>query len=399
MGRSIAVWFVVLLFVLAGGAKLFALDQFQAHLESWTIVPRWLVAPLALLVPSLEVGLAGLWVIGARRRTAAWLLLGLAMVFAVASTIQYVWRPPPDCGCLGILAKYARLDAGLPKLIGINAFSVLILGVWLAPTRADQSAQARFNERDSKHPRSRPSAFTLIETVLVVGIIALLVVLLLPSLGKVRQGAQDAVSLSNMRQHAGVFSMYATDWDDYSPYPVHPDATLNVFRSAALTVEVEYFWATELWQVALADAYYDGNPFGEAFSHPADMRRGTWITYRMTSSYLAHPNYWVNRPDRDISLWGGVRVTQTRFPANKAWLVEFNPLHEVLIPVGLGAAGATRKGVGLGFVAFEDEAAGVREVIRLERRTGSAETGPFVLWYVETRLENDVAVLTEEWPL
>jgi len=53
----------------------------------------------------------------------------------------------------------------------------------------------------------------------------------------------------------------------------------------------------------------------------------------------------------------------------------------------------------LEFVAFDDEAAGVREVIRLERRVGTAETGPFVLWYVETRLVNDAVVSTEEFPL
>ena len=53
----------------------------------------------------------------------------------------------------------------------------------------------------------------------------------------------------------------------------------------------------------------------------------------------------------------------------------------------------------LEFVAFEDEAAGVREVIRLERRADTSDAGPFVLWYVETRHENDDPVLTEEWPL
>ena len=41
----------------------------------------------------------------------------------------------------------------------------------------------------------------------------------------------------------------------------------------------------------------------------------------------------------------------------------------------------------------------MREVIRLERRAGNSETGPFVLWYTETRFVNDVAVNTEEFPL
>ena len=348
----LGVWAVFVVFGVAGVAKLIELDRFQTHLGDWTLIPDWAIPVLALGVPMVEALLAGLWLIGYRRRRVAAATLIVALVLGAISVAQFMIHPVPDCGCFGVLAKHARLDAGLPKLIGINAVSIVVLGAWIFSTRPTGGRRAGTEParyRSSGGAR-RSSAFTLIETVLVIGIIALLVVLLLPSLVKVRQGAQDAVSLSNMRQHAGVFSMYATDWDDYSPYPVDPRATLNVFRGGGIVVEAEYFDVTELWQVALADAYYDGAVFSDSLSHPADRLRGTWITYRMTSSYLAHPNYWVNRPDRDVSLWGGVRVTQTRYPADKAWLIEFNPLHDYLIPVGLGAAGASRKGVGLAFV-------------------------------------------------
>jgi type II secretory pathway pseudopilin PulG len=349
---NLAVWAVFIVFGVAGVAKLIALDRFQTHLDAWTLIPGWAAPVLAMGVPAVEASLAGLWFIGARRRRVAAATLVVALALGALSVAQYMIHPVPDCGCFGVLAKHARLEAGLPKLIGINAVSVAVLAAWLSATRPStgRSAGDESARRRTPSGAERSRAFTLIETVLVIGIIALLVVLLLPSLGVVRQGAQDAVSLSNMRQHASVYSMYATDWDDYSPYPVDPGATLNVFRGGGVVVEAEYFDVTELWQVALADAYYDGAVFSHSLSHPADRLRGTWITYRMTSSYLAHPNYWVNRPDRDVSLWGGVRVTQTRYPADKAWLIEFNPLHDFLIPVGLGAVGASRKGVGLAFV-------------------------------------------------
>ncbi len=348
----LAAWAVFIVFGVAGVAKLIELDRFQTHLDAWTLIPDWAAPPLALGVPAVEGMLAGLWFIAYRRRRVVAATLVLALALGSVSVAQFLIHPVPDCGCFGVLAKRARLDAGLPKLIGINAVSIVVLGAWLSTTRpaGGQRAGAEPAGYRSSGGARRTSAFTLIETVLVIGIIALLVVLLLPSLGKVRQGAQDAVSLSNMRQHAGVFSMYASDWDDYSPYPVDPQATLNVFRGGGVVVEAEYFDVTELWQFALADAYYDGAVFSHAFVHPADRLRGTSITYRMTSSYLAHPRYWVNIPDRDTSLWGGVRVTQTRYPADKAWLIEFNPLHDFLIPLGLGAAGASRKGVGLAFV-------------------------------------------------
>ncbi len=53
----------------------------------------------------------------------------------------------------------------------------------------------------------------------------------------------------------------------------------------------------------------------------------------------------------------------------------------------------------LEFVSFQDEAAGVEVVTRLERRAGAGDSGPFVLWYVSTRSENGVQVSTEEYPL
>ncbi len=51
------------------------------------------------------------------------------------------------------------------------------------------------------------------------------------------------------------------------------------------------------------------------------------------------------------------------------------------------------------FVSFQDQAAGVEVVTRLESRVGPGDTGPFVLWYVSTRFEGGVQVSTEEYPL
>ncbi len=47
----------------------------------------------------------------------------------------------------------------------------------------------------------------------------------------------------------------------------------------------------------------------------------------------------------------------------------------------------------------QDQAAGTQEVIRLERRAGTAETGPFVLWYVQTSMSGGATVSTQEFPL
>ncbi len=61
---------------------------------------------------------------------------------------------------------------------------------------------------------NRQRGFTIIELLVVVSIIALLVGLLLPAIGKARDSARVNVSKSNLRQMAVAHKTYAADWSD-----------------------------------------------------------------------------------------------------------------------------------------------------------------------------------------
>jgi prepilin-type N-terminal cleavage/methylation domain-containing protein/prepilin-type processing-associated H-X9-DG protein len=67
------------------------------------------------------------------------------------------------------------------------------------------------------YPSYRPRAFTLVELLVVIGIIAILLALLMPTFSRAREQAQSVACLSNLRQLGSAILMYTNDNKGWFP--------------------------------------------------------------------------------------------------------------------------------------------------------------------------------------
>jgi len=76
-------------------------------------------------------------------------------------------------------------------------------------------------------------AFTLVELLVVIGIIAILIGLLMPALSRARESAKTSACLSNLRQLGQAMQAYANDWHGFIVPAGYRDAAANTLENWA----------------------------------------------------------------------------------------------------------------------------------------------------------------------
>ncbi len=187
---------------------------------------------------------------------------------------------------------------------------------------------------NDERPAAARSAFTLVELLVVIAVIAVLLGLSAPGLLGARQSAGAAVALSNLRGIGVVVELYTTRYDGV--YPYHGADTSVWFlvspppEPPVLLAHVGNVWAlSSLWPAKM----HEVAPWREHFrswlnvgyESPEGTSWGGWsnVSYSYSCSFFASPDTWsAGEPGPAEELIEPIRNVSVSYPSSKVLMFD-----------------------------------------------------------------------------
>ncbi len=164
-------------------------------------------------------------------------------------------------------------------------------------------------------------AFTISELLMVIGVLAILIAIVLPSLSKARAGSREVVSLSNCRQIGIALQLYANQYSGGPPLMFRPvearyppdfqTVTVNGVEIRGNWFDLEARYSILLGEFAAQGIFFaPGRPVV-----PGD--RAPIPDYFLSKCLYASPEYWNRWTQAGATQWSPQRYDQVIFPSDK----------------------------------------------------------------------------------
>ncbi len=278
-------------------------------------MPRSLSAPLAFVIPIVEVSLSGCFLLGLSRVRLGWSLIALLGIFQLAYAIEWLRGREPTCACLGVLVR-SWMFASLAKYVLLRN-TVLMFMPLVSIKRVPCVRHARRESMDKASASVR--GFSLLETLVVCAMVAILIGMCLPILQRARFSSRESRNLANLRTHTQLFLAYSAAHRDSMPSFMDTKHPLSTFTtSSGLIATFPYFFAATYWNIALADELYDGRWNSPVFTTPyAAGDAPTWSQYQWSCDFITDPKYHSPSHRPPPAQLRSVRIDEVLYPSVK----------------------------------------------------------------------------------
>lgn len=375
-------------FILAAFGKAWRPDDFVLVLDF--LLPfsdRGVYLVLAIGIMAWEGWLGGAVLFWGRSAAVLWCVGATLVVFSAALVRLAVSPDAPSCGCLGLIqaAEASRFDAQLGLVRNTGLLGIVAWLAWASGIAA---------------PRSEPSpprpnvegrrAFSLIEMLVVIGIVAVVIGITLPMLARSRAHARATRDIATQRSLYTSLTLYSGDYADAFPYfgtPGDPEGPIVI---KGTLVKGQYFIVhRKHWISGIVPEYFDGGldlvqtersrVYLASVGYPSDILQ---TYFYLTATAFAAPEFF-SGPEVLLQLGPSPHYRATRwhemlFPSQKGILLDvfhgfFDPRTQ-----GRGPAYAT-KGDGVAgpveYFAYDPEKVVIRPYGTMGKQIMSTRDG------------------------